>query len=95
MTDPNNQARVLKLLGDLDSHRVRSSLILTKLDLVSVDDIQTFLDSYLSTFRQVVGIGNMDDGINQKEVLCVNKLNNKIHAAIPKFALRAYSCVFG
>ena len=95
VTDPNNQARVLKLLGDLDSHRVSSSLILTKLDLVSVDDIQTFLDSYLSTFPQVVGIGNMDDGINQKEVLCVDKLNNKIHAAIPKFALRAYFCVFG
>ena len=86
VTDPNNQARVLKLLGDLDSHRVRSSLILTKLDLVSVDDIQTFLDSYLSTFPQVVGIGNMDDAINQKEVLCVDKFNNKIHAAIPKFA---------
>ncbi|XP_075249719.1 dynamin-2-like [Convolutriloba macropyga] len=86
ITDLNNQARVLKLLGDLDPQRLRSSLILTKLDLVSIDDIQRALDSFIPTFANVVGVGNIPEGQCQKDVLCVDKFDNKIHAAIPKFA---------
>ena len=85
VNDLQNQARVLKLLSDLDPQRSRSTVVLTKLDLVSADDMQKALDSFMGNFPFVSAVGKIPANV-QKEILCVDKFGEKVHSAIPKFA---------
>ena len=84
--DEQNQSRTIKLLNELDPSKTKSGVVFTKVDTVNWESIQSNLSTFITTFPLAVGIGNLPDNLNTKEILCVDKDGNQIHAAIPRFA---------
>ena len=84
--DEQNQGRIIKLLNELDPSKTKSGVIFTKLDTVKWETIQSTLSTFISTFPLAVGIGNVPDSMNAKEILCVDKDGNQVQGAIPRFA---------